>query len=604
MVKESNVDVLVIGAGPAGLMASNGLARAGVHVRVVDKREKKVAAGQADGIQPRMAEVFQSYGLAERLLSEGNQMHMAAFYNPAPNGGIMRDSRAPDSIAPTARWPWITLHQGTIETIFLDSMHEHGLEVDRPMEPIHISLDDREEVLASSDSYPVKVTLKHSGTGESEEETETVNAKYVLGADGAHSWVRKELGFTMDGEQTDYVWGVIDVIPTTDFPDIRNRTAIHSKNGSCMIIPREDDIVRLYIQLSDEDAKEVLSARGRIDKTRWTPERLMEVAKRTFQPYTIDFPGGAEWWTLHIIGQRVASGYSKKERIFIAGDACHTHSPKAGQGMNASMSDAHNLVWKLTHVLRGWADPSVLKTYEFERRKFAQDLIEFDRKFSALFSGKPRTEDNQGGVTHKEFLAAYQTFDGFTTGIGLQYPSSAITARQSLATNLDIGTRMPPQIILRAADARPYELQDLLPSDTRFKLVVFTGDLDVAAQAAKVSAFAEAAAGEAGLLSKYGRAAMNGWADVFGIITILAGKKEDVNYTSVPAVLRSHWSKVFIDDIDVKNVRGGAVYKTFGIPPEGAVVVVRPDGYIGTVGSLDDTKALDGYLAGFLKSSL
>ncbi|KAI5114722.1 hypothetical protein M0805_001492, partial [Coniferiporia weirii] len=199
---------------------------------------------------------------------------------------------------------------------------------------------------------------------------------------------------------------------------------------------------------------------------------------------------------------------------------------------------------------------------------------------------------------------AYQTFDGFTTGIGLQYPSSAITAQQSLATNLDIGTRMPPQIILRAADARPYELQDLLPSDTRFKLVVFTGDLDVAAQNAKVSAFAEAAAGEAGFLIKYGRAAANGWADVFGIITILAGKKEGVNYTSVPAVLRSHWSKVFIDDIDVKNVRGGAAYKTFGIPPEGAVVVVRPDGYIGTVASPDDTKALDGYLAGFLKSSL
>lgn len=87
--KESNVDVLIIGAGPAGVMAANALASASVNVRIIDKRPKKVAAGQADGIQPRTIEVFQSYGLAERLLREGNQMHMAAFYNPSSDGGIV-----------------------------------------------------------------------------------------------------------------------------------------------------------------------------------------------------------------------------------------------------------------------------------------------------------------------------------------------------------------------------------------------------------------------------------------------------------------------------------------------------------------------------------
>jgi phenol 2-monooxygenase (NADPH) len=122
------------------------------------------------------------------------------------------------------------------------------------------------------------------------------------------------------------------------------------------------------------------------------------------------------------VGQRVAAKYSAHERVFIAGDACHTHSPKAGQGMNASMNDTHNLgkvfflseipitqlppiiAWKLTHVLRGWANLSLLKTYEFERRKFAQDLIDFDRKFAKLFSGKPRTEEYQDGVSHAEFI--------------------------------------------------------------------------------------------------------------------------------------------------------------------------------------------------------
>ncbi|THH12083.1 hypothetical protein EW145_g224 [Phellinidium pouzarii] len=609
-------------------MAANALGRAGVNVRVVDKREKKVAAGQADGIQPRTIEVFQSYGMAERLLREGNQMHMAAFYNPAPSGGIMRDGRAHDVTAPTARWPFevdylycfipvkhssyenelqVTLHQGAIEAIFLDSLRESGTGIDRPIEPTQIIIEDREDVLVDPDSYPVKVTLKHL-QAEVGEETEVVHAKYVLGADGAHSWVRRELGFTMDGEQTDYVWGVVDFIPITDFPDVRNKTAIHSNSGSCMIIPREGDIVRLYIQLSDEDAKEVHNAHGRIDKMRWTSQRLIDVARRSFKPYTIDVSGDVEWWTLYIIGQRVASNFSKKERVFIAGDACHTHSPKAGQGMNASMNDSHNLVWKLAHVLRGWADPAVLKTYEFERRKYAQDLINFDREFSALFSGKPRTEENQDGVSHEEFLAAFQTFGGFTSGIGIQYLPSIITdtAHQSLATDLSIGTRMPPQTILCAADARPFELQDLLPSDTRFKVLVFSGDLDAETQRKKIDAFANGATSEGGFLTKYGKrvGSAKGWSEVFEILTVLVGKKETVNYTIVPAVLRSHWSKVFVDDVEVKGICGGTAYKSYGISPEGAVVIVRPDGYIGAIAPLEGVNVLDEYFAGFMKQSL
>ena len=164
------------------------------------------------------------------------------------------------------------------------------------------------------------MTLKHLETEEGQDETEVVYAKYVLGADGAHSWVRKSLGFSMDGEQTgklrlifcetgfrfhtpfyvDYVWGVVDMVPKMDFPDIRNRCAIHSPTGSCMIIPREGDVVRLYLQITDEEAKEVKNVQGRVDLTKWTPQRLMEVAKRSLTPYNIEFPNEVQWWTLYI----------------------------------------------------------------------------------------------------------------------------------------------------------------------------------------------------------------------------------------------------------------------------------------------------------------
>ncbi|KAH8091642.1 FAD binding domain-containing protein [Cristinia sonorae] len=600
-IPESKVDVLIIGAGPAGLFAAHGLVKAGVNVRIVDQRPIRVAAGQADGIQPRTIEVLQSYGLAERLLREGNQMHMAAFYNPGPNGGIERTGRASDVTASSARWPFeVTLHQGAIESIFLDPMRGMGLEVDRPIVPTSLELSEDEALVKDPQAYPVKVTLKHLDAKEGEEETEVVHAKFVIGSDGAHSWVRKTLGVTMDGEQTDFVWGVVDIVPSTDMPDIRNKTAIHSPNGSCMIIPREGDKVRLYIQLSEKDVEKDIQT-GRVDKSKVGPQQLLEVARKTFHPYHIDHVGEIDWWTIYVIGQRVASQFSLKERVFIAGDACHTHSPKAGQGMNASMNDSHNLVWKLTHVLRGNADLSLLKTYEFERRKYAQDLIAFDKKFSSLFSGKPRTEENQDGVSHEDFLQAFQTFGMFSSGIGIHYAPSAITnpKHQSLSTHQLIGTRVLPQIFIRAADARPYEIQDLLPADTKFKVLVFAGDTSNPEQLERVNRLAkEISEGEqAPFLKTFKRDP-----ELFDVWSISSAKKEAVNYTDLPEVLRPHWSHVLLDDTDMYARSGGGGYERYGIDPvRGAVVVVRPDGYVGIVSSFEDVKDIYDYFSAFLK---
>lgn len=137
---------------------------------------------------------------------------------------------------------------------------------------------------------------------------------------------------------------------------------------------------------------------------------------------------------------------------------------------------------------------------------------------------------------------AFQTFGGFTSGIGIQYSASPITniTYQSLAVDLEIGKRMPPQIIIRAADFRPFELHDLIPSDTRFKVLIFTGDLDNPVQMTRVESLAAAITGTDGFLTRFGG---ESWHGVFDILTILVGKKETVNYTTVPAVLRPHWSK-------------------------------------------------------------
>ncbi|QRV88565.1 phenol 2-monooxygenase [Ceratobasidium sp. AG-Ba] len=677
---ESQVDVLIIGAGPAGLMCAHGLAKAGVNVRIIDKRPSKVAAGQADGIQPRTLEgnssgtfvivtaasshestlsttpSINSYGLAERLFKEGNQMHMAAFYNPTPDGsGITRSDRLPDVTAPTARYPFeVTLHQGAIENIFRDAMRALGngptangacprefehrakaepqfsypprsIEVEQPIVPTSISLSTDAAELASRDSYPVTVHLKRLSEAEAarlarpvagapansnevvadgssveveEDREEIVRAKYVVGCDGAHSWTRSQMGWKMEGEHTDFVWGVVDTIPDTDFPDIRNRTAIHSDNGSCMIIPREGDLVRLYVQLAEIE----LGGTGRMDRSKMTPEKIMEVARRSFKPFKLEFPQKLDWWTIYIIGQRVASNFSAQERVFIAGDACHTHSPKAGQGMNASMNDTHNLIWKLTQVLRGWASPELLKTYELERRKYAQDLIAFDRKFSALFSGKAQTADNSDGVSHHQFVEVFQTFGAFTSGIGIHYAPSAIVdpSHQALATKLIVGQRLVPQTVIRTADARPFEIQDLIPSDIRYKILIFAGNTKDPIQKARLQAFADELEKPERFYKKY--TPKDAPVDtVFEILSFSTMTKNTGDYTDLPPTLRTHWSKVFMDDVACfPKMGGGRLYESYGIGPEGCVAVVRPDGYIGHVVSLEGVDQLDKWFHGFM----
>ncbi|EFI27336.1 FAD binding domain-containing protein [Coprinopsis cinerea okayama7 len=590
---ESTTDVLIIGAGPAGLMACHALAKLGIRVRIVDKRPEKLIAGQADGIQPRTMEIFQSYGLLERLLKEGNQIHTAAFYNPNAHGTIELTDRVPDVTAPTARYPFeVTLHQGAIEAIFMDSMAASGVEVERHVAPVSISLDEAVARVYDKECYPVKASLRNLFNGN----LEVVNAKILIGADGAHSWVRKSLGIAMEGEQTDYVWGVIDIAePESDFPDIRNKAVVHSNHGTCMVIPREGDKVRVYIQLDDGAVLQSIAANknksnGRIDMTKLAvgPEDLLCVAQKILHPYTLRAGGGKfEWWTVYTIGQRVASQFSVHNRIFIVGDACHTHSPKAGQGMNASMGDSHNLVWKISAVLNGWVDPDVLDTYELERRKYAQDLISFDRKFAKLFSGKPRTEQYQDGVSHEEFLQIFQTFGGFTSGIGMRYLGSTITdADHTNSTRgIKVGERFPPRPVVRAADSRPMDIQDLLHSDGRFKVLVFL-------EGEKEATIAlEALSIELEHVTRMSPA--NNLFAVTEVLTFIAGTgdspRDVLNWTSWPLMLRSHWSKIFVEKPD------GAEYS-----PE--VIVVRPDGYIGKIIPSHSLESqLSNYFSGFLR---
>ena len=171
-------------------------------------------------------------------------------------------------------------------------------------------------------------------------------------------------------------------------------------------------------------------------------------------------------------------------RVFIAGDACHTHSAKAGQGMNVSMDDTWNLGWKLGAVLRGTAKPELLHTYSEERQKIAKQLIDFDREFSKMFSAHPTASGGRGdieGVDPEEFQQYFITQGRFTAGVATRYAPSMITAEamfQHLAEGFPVGMRFHSAPVVRLADAKPVHLGHVARADGAWRLYIFADRTD------------------------------------------------------------------------------------------------------------------------------
>jgi phenol 2-monooxygenase/3-hydroxybenzoate 4-monooxygenase len=508
----SHVDVLIVGAGPAGLTLAAQLAAFGdIRACIVEQKPGPLQLGQADGIACRTMEMFQAFGFAGRVLEEACWINEVRFWKPddAAPGRVVRHARVPDVEEGLSEFPHVVLNQARVHDFFLETMRQaparlqphHGWRV------LGMTRDD-----AAPGGHPIAVQLQRCAADpaadpaaggveaagraatSSTSTTTTVHARHVVGCDGAHSTVRRAIGLALEGEQSNQAWGVMDLLADTDFPDIRCKAAVQSLHGNLLVIPREGGyLVRLYVELDK------LAAGERIARNRITLERLVEAARRILQPYTLHVRQ-VPWWSVYEIGQRLAprfddaAGERREPRVFIAGDACHTHSPKAGQGMNVSMQDAFNLGWKLAAVLRGRASPALLRTYSAERHAVAHDLIAFDREWARLFSEAPAVRNggtdgvvrrpqasdapNGSGVDPEQLRAYFQRHLRYTAGVMTRYaPSIAIgdDRHQALARGFEVGTRFHSAPVIRVADMRPMQLGHCGGADGRFRLYAFAG---------------------------------------------------------------------------------------------------------------------------------
>lgn len=420
------MDVLIVGTGPAGIIAAAQLSQfPQVHTRIIDRRPGRLEIGQADGIQSRTVETFQAFGFAERITSEAYIIKETTFWNPDPQNPdrIIRTDRTPDDPTGVSEFPHLVVNQARV----IDYFAEYAYNSPTRLAP-DFGWDFQGLVVEENHEYPVKVTLL--GCGDDNQGLErVVRAKYVVGADGARSRVRRSIGAKLSGDKANHAWGVMDTLALTDFPDVRTKCAIHSQAGSILLIPREGgQLFRLYVDLGEVPENDN-------GKVRQTPlEEIIERAKAILNPYSLDVKDVA-WHSVYEVGHRLADRFDdvaveeigkRDPRVFITGDACHTHSAKAGQGMNVSMQDGFNLAWKLGYVLSGQAPQSLLRTYSAERKVIAKDLIDFDKQWSSIMAATPEALEGQEGVAQ-----FYVRTAEFPAGFMTEYAASELTADQA-----------------------------------------------------------------------------------------------------------------------------------------------------------------------------
>jgi phenol 2-monooxygenase len=609
-----DVDVLIVGCGPAGLnLAAQLSAFPDITTCIVDQKPGPLLLGQADGIACRTMEMFNAYGFADRVLREACWINETTFWKPDEqrSDAVVRSGRVQDVEDGLSEMPHVVLNQARVHDFFLDVMRKSPTKC----EPYYSRrlIDLATDPAAGFEDRAVTIRLERCDAAH-EGQIETIKARYVVGCDGARSVVRKSIGRELLGDSANHAWGVMDVLAVTDFPDIRFKSLIQSAgDGSLLIIPREGGyLVRLYVELAKLDAGE------RVANRNISVDEVIAKAQRILRPYTLDVKE-IPWWSVYEIGQRLcdrfddvddAEGETGLPRVFIAGDACHTHSPKAGQGMNVSMQDTFNLGWKLAAVLRKRCEPHLLRTYSAERQAVAKELIEFDREWAALLasaakgSGQGQSRGFDPAKTQSYFVRSGR----YTAGTATHYRPSIITGAadyQHLAKGFAIGTRFHSAGVIRLGDAKPEHLGHIVKADGRFRIFIFAGNEDPTSPGSAVNALCRfLTEGRESPIGKYTPADR----DIDSVIDVRAvfqQRHDALAIEAMPSLLLPAKGKYALRDYEkmfcADRRADHDIFALRGIDRQaGCMVVVRPDQYVAHVLPLDGERQLAGFFDGFM----
>lgn len=463
----------------------------------------------------------------------------------------------------------LVLRQKYQEEIFRRRLRELGVQLEAPVELVGVEVAES----MTADGYRITATVRDGLSGE----TSMIKCKYLVGADGGRSFVRQALQIPFDGSTSEDKWVRIDGIIETDMPKTRVYGAIESPtHGNVLWAALDHGATRIGFAFTAERQKSY---------PEFNEAAAVAEAIASVKPFSLRFKQ-VDWFTVYSVGQRIARKFSTKDCIFLAGDACHTHSSGAAQGMNTGMHDSVNLGWKLSLVLRGLAPPSLLQTYESERLPNVQKLINYDKDISRLMTmqlpigwkGDPKADPNEIlGILMEEAST-------FTSGLSIAFDNNVINVRGSFVSvanppSLTPGQRGPDVQLQKPGTNEGTRLHTETPNIGRFHIVVFAGE------------------------SKYTKPSLKAFSEAMNSTKIL----EDTNLRwltisamSGPSAFEilgvMPFGKVFYDPKHTAHMR-------YGVDTgKGGIFVMRPDGWIATSTTLsaEAVAELEGYFSRLL----
>ncbi|CAF9929297.1 MAG: hypothetical protein HETSPECPRED_007336 [Heterodermia speciosa] len=568
MTEAFQVDVLICGGGPVGLLISYCLERYGISTFLVEQndRSKQIMYGRAVMIAPRSLEIFDQLDLADALGQIGFVTRQQISY---------KDGKRVDSIsAPTSNitdtfFDYVLIcRQRYTEDVIHDAYFKLcGKTAQYGTRWLSYGLD-------GDPDYPV---LSHIQTPDGKK---SVRSKYLIGADGGRSKVREFSKIAFEGSSNNRHWIRIDGIVKTDMPGARSgRVGIQSaSHGSILWACLDHGRTRVGFALSKELWEKLGSDITQAD--------VIAEAQKALQPFTLEFEF-VDWWTVYSVGQRLANSY-RQDRVLIAGDAAHTHSSGAAQGLNTGLHDAVNLSWKLAGYIKGWYPEDILDTYDSERRPIAQEIIRQDKIISALTSGDiPEEYQNDAGVDSHQLLSEnFKKNTSLNTGLGIQYPHGLLIDRSSsLDLGVLLGARAPDVLVQRPGIRVPIRLYSVIKFRGKFIIMIFCGDPIQTA------------------------ASIKQWQDHL---------ESDGSYKSYPAELFHHVvivatsnnngaaaEKIGADLGEVLYDVDNTAYGRYGISPDqGALLVLRPDGVLAAAYELAKGPQVSDYFGRVLNARL
>jgi 2-polyprenyl-6-methoxyphenol hydroxylase-like FAD-dependent oxidoreductase len=446
-----DIDVLIVGAGPTGLMLANQLARHGVRMMVIDRHSGPAQQSRAMAVQARTLEIYAKMGIIDQALALGEK---ATGANMWANGRWTARIPVGDMGRDMSAFPYILmLGQDDNERIMGTRLHDHG---------VHVQWNTE---LVSFEQHPghVEAVLKQPDGS-----TRTVRAAWVAGCDGSRSPVREMSGIGFPGAPYEHTFFVADTEATGPM-----------RPGELNVYLWKDGF-HLFFPMRGKDRWRVIGI---------LPQHLRQRDDLTFEEVVPDIrqEAGAAldfksclWFSTYRIHHRAAERF-RDRRCFLLGDAAHIHSPAGAQGMNTGLQDAYNLGWKLALVVQGHADAALLDTYEQERVPVAKRLLETtDRAFQIIvsdgwFGALFRTKIMARVAAIAMRFAFVRTLAFRTIAqIGISYPKSALSQNiPGLPKGAPAAGDRFPWLKLKFDD--PSSAEDLFEKldDTRFNLLVF-----------------------------------------------------------------------------------------------------------------------------------